>query len=184
MPKLLRQFTRPMPIWVNHVMATLFLNQDALFLHHQERSLHNHGTYTSLKNDPDDLAADSYSKAILPVETDLGVVTFRKWLQVFAGGRIPYHYHPTMPAASNEIVFDVWNAHTKHCVLCQTALTNVKKARLAAFVVAACLAVLRPFHHHRVVTLGGVLAAGGLGLALNKLVGMFYRFEFSHSAND
>jgi len=43
MPALLRQFTLPMPKWVNHVLSSAFLNQDALFLHGQERSLANYG---------------------------------------------------------------------------------------------------------------------------------------------
>ena len=182
MPKLLRQFTRPMPLWLNHILASLFLNQDALFLHHQERHLSATGSYSSLKNEPG-FSADHYTKAVLPVETDVGVVNFRNWLRLLAGGRIPYKNSPSMPQANNDIVFDVWNSHTKYCQVCQTALKNVKRARLASFVVATCLAVLRPATH-KLVNLASVLATAGIGLALHKLVGLFYRYEYSHARND
>lgn len=87
-----------------------------------------------------------------------------------------------MPASSSEVVFDVWNGHTKYCRLCQRALGNLKKARFAAFLAATCLAVLRPVN--KTWSLAGTLAAAGVGLALNKLIAMFYRYEFSHGHND
>lgn len=182
MPKLLRQFTLPMPMWVNHIMASLFLNQDALFLHHQERHLRATGDYSSLKNEQG-FSVDNYNKAVLPVDSDVGVINFRNWLRILAGGRIPYKYSPAMPEANNDIVFDVWNGHTKYCHVCQTALKNIKRARLAAFLVATCLAIIRPASS-KIVNLSGVLATAGTGLVLNKLVGLFYRYEFSHAHND
>jgi hypothetical protein len=71
MPKLLRQFTAPIPKWLNHVFASFFLNQDALFLHNQERYLAKTGKYASYKTSEDD-SADHYTKAVLPIETDKG----------------------------------------------------------------------------------------------------------------
>jgi hypothetical protein len=181
MPALLKQFTLPMPKWLNHVLAAAFLNQDALFLHHQERTLAKTGAYSSLLHG-DDAEPQHYSKAVLPIAVDKGVLNYRNWLRLLAGGRIPYKYDPQMPDADNEIVFDQWNGHTKHCHICQTALANLKKARLAAFFVATCLAVLRP--SGKVLNLFSVLTSAGTGLALNKLIALFYRFEFSHGHND
>jgi hypothetical protein len=181
-PQLLRMFTMPMPLWLNHVMTSLFLNQDALFLHHQERHLSKSGAYTSVKNDPS-FSADHYDKAVLRVETDVGVINFRNWLRLLAGGRIPYKYSPAMPEANNDMVFDVWNAHTKYCRVCQRALKNIKRARFASFVAAACLAVLRPMPS-KALNLAGALTTAVVGFALNKFSRMFYRYEFSHAHND
>ncbi|GKZ00767.1 hypothetical protein MPSEU_001028500 [Mayamaea pseudoterrestris] len=182
MPKLLRQFTWPMPLWVNHMAASLFLNQDALFLHSQERHLATTKDYTAVK-DGADFKADNYNKAVLRTEADLGVVSFREWLRVLAGGRVPYKYGSVMPEWNRDIVFDVWNAHTKHCAVCQRALKNIKRARFTSFVAAACLAVLRPAAS-KALNLAGVVATAGLGLALSKLVGIFYKYEFEHAHND
>jgi hypothetical protein len=180
MPPFLKQFTLPMPKWLNHVLAAAFLNQDALFLHHQERTLAKTGAYSSLLHG--DAEPQHYTKAVLPIAVDKGVLNYRNWLRVLAGGRIPYKYDPQMPGADNELAFDQWNGHTKHCHICQSALANLKKARLAAFSVATCLAVIRP--SVKVLNLFSVLVSAGMGLALNKLIVLFYRFEFSHGHND
>lgn len=73
--------------------------------------------------------AYNYNQAILPVASDVGVVTFRNWLRLLAGGMIP--------APSSQVVFDVWNGHTKHCRYCLTALRRLKTARLVAFTASA-----------------------------------------------
>jgi len=180
MPALLKQFTLPMPKWLNHILASAFLNQDALFLHHQERTLAATGQYKSVLNEGEE--PFNYNKAVYPVNTDKGVITFRNWLRQFASGRIPYKNNPSIPSASNEVVFDVWNAHTKHCRYCLTALGRLKKARFASFAAAAGFGVLRPFG--RLGSLASTFALVGAGLLLHKLIGMFYRYEFSHAHND
>lgn len=181
MPPLLRQFTLPLPKWLNHVMAAAFLNQDGLFLHHQERTLDKTGMYSSALGPEQEPL--HYTKAVLPVNPDKGVLNFRNWLRLIAGGRIPYKYNPPMPPADNEVVFNQWEGHTKYCKICQTALANLKKARFASFFASACLAVLRPTQS-KIFQLTSVFLSAGIGLVLNKLIGMFYRYEFSHAHND
>lgn len=181
-PKLLRQFQLPMPIWLNHVLASAFLNQDALFLHGQERTMAMTGQYSSLLNEGEE--PYQYSKAIYPTRVDKGVLHFRNWISQFAGGRIPYRFNNkhVMPPISKEVVFDVWNGHTKYCKYCQDALGRLKKVRFASFIAAACLAVIRPFG-----VVGNLLSTLGLlgsALMINRLIGMFYRYEFSHAHND
>jgi phenylpropionate dioxygenase-like ring-hydroxylating dioxygenase large terminal subunit len=197
MPPLLRTFTLPMPIWLNHVLASAFLNQDALFLHHQERHLATSGQYSTVvpethsengMNDSSSTVAAStniykYNQAIQAAPSDLGVINFRNWVRVFAGGRIPYRNNQvTMPASSNEVVFDVWNAHTKYCRYCQDALKRLKVARLVSYMTAAVMAITRPWGMYGTLVSSFTLA--GIGLLLNKLIGMFYRYEFSHAHND
>jgi len=89
-----------------------------------------------------------------------------------------------MPPTDNSVVFDVWNGHTKHCQYCQTALRRLKKFRLAAFFVASCLAVLRPVGKIGSLARAATLGVTGVGLLLHKLIGMFYKYEFSHAQND
>jgi hypothetical protein len=182
MPSLLRQFTLPMPKWLNHVLASAFLNQDGLFLHHQERALARTGQYSSALGNGED--PFQYTKAVYPVNSDMGVILFRNWLQHLAGGRIPYKHNPTIPASSNEIVFDVWNGHTKYCKYCQDALRRLKTIRLASFVAATCMAVVRPAKLHVLGNLAATVFLAGTGMMLNKLIGMFYRYEYSHAHND
>jgi hypothetical protein len=67
--------------------------------------------YTSVLRDGED--PYQYTKVVYPVNSDMGVLLFRNWLQLLVGVRVPYKHNPTMPAPSNEIVFDVWNGHTK-----------------------------------------------------------------------
>eukprot|EP00590_Aulacoseira_subarctica_P004876 CAMPEP_0172427894 /NCGR_PEP_ID=MMETSP1064-20121228/44030_1 /TAXON_ID=202472 /ORGANISM="Aulacoseira subarctica , Strain CCAP 1002/5" /LENGTH=562 /DNA_ID=CAMNT_0013172377 /DNA_START=113 /DNA_END=1801 /DNA_ORIENTATION=+ len=178
MPNALRQFTFPMPIWVNHVLTSLFLNQDALFLHGQERTFTHTGKYRTAVP-----ANDSYSKNVLPTSADKGVMLFRGWMSKYAHGFIPFQGDTTMTASNKEVVFDVWNAHTKNCKYCLAALKRIKTVRTLTFFASALVATIRP----KVLgTAGSTLAAlglSGLGLVLSKLIGMFYRFEFSHAEN-
>ena len=181
-PKLLQAFTLPIPKWLNHVAASAFLNQDGLFLHHQERSMAHTGQYKSVLQDGEE--PYHYSQAVYPVNSDKGVIKFRNWMRQLAGGSIPYKNSPTMPAASNDVVFDVWNGHTKYCKYCQDALRRLKKVRFAAFFASACLAVVRPVKLGVAGNLAGSMGLAGFGLIMNKLIGMFYRYEFSHAHND
>lgn len=180
MPALLRQFTLPMPKWLNHVLASAFLNQDALFLHHQERSMAKTGQYQAFMGQDEE--PYHYTKSVYPVSADKGVINFRNWIRLLAGGGIPYRHNPSMPEASNDVVFDVWNAHTKHCKYCQDALRRIKKVRLAAFFLSVVTGVVRPFG--TIGSLSSTIGLASVGMVLNKLVAMFYRFDFSHAHND
>lgn len=178
MPKLLRAFTLPLPTWTNHIMASAFLHQDALFLHGQERSLAHTGEYRT--SQPEN---DSYAKAVMPSSADKGVMMFRSWLSKFAGGHVPYKGDLTMPVANNDVVFDVWNSHTKHCKVCLAALKRLKVARSLAFFAAALVATIRPKLLGIVGSTISALGLSGLGFTLSKLIAMFYKYEFSHADN-
>ena len=178
MPKLLQQFTLPLPKWANHILASAFLHQDALFLHGQERSLAHNREYRTSQP-----ANDSYSKAVMPCSTDKGVINFRNWMGRFAGGHIPFRGDTTMPAKNNDVVFDVWNSHTKHCSYCLAALKRLKMARTLAFLTSALIATIRPKFLSAVGSVISSLGFAGAGFGLSKLIGMFYKYEFSHADN-
>jgi len=183
MPKLLRQFTLPLPKWLNHIMSSAFLNQDALFLHAQERSLAHNNEYKSSEQCDD--TNGNYAKAVLPISVDKGVINFRIWMKRFAGGYIPFRGDTTMPSSSNEVVFDVWNAHTKHCNHCRKALRNLKRIRFASFFVSVLLGTIRPriLGDSSIIPTIFALLFSGLGFGLNKFIALFYRYEFSHANN-
>jgi hypothetical protein len=63
-------------------------------------------------------------------------------------------------------------------------LRRLKKVRFASLFAAACMAVLRPERLGAKGSLASTLALAGIGLLVNKLIGMFYRYEFSHAHND
>ena len=89
-----------------------------------------------------------------------------------------------MPPADNEVVFDVWNAHTKHCKYCLTALRRLKKVRaLLTFLASVLIAAIRPKVLGVVGSTLGALGLSALGLGLSKLIKMFYRYKFSHADN-
>lgn len=179
MPSFLKMFTLPLPKWMNHIMSSTFLNQDALFLHGQERAMANNNLYRGSVPG----SKDRYEDAILPVSTDKGVLNFRTWMRVFAGGHIPFRGDITMPPSSNEVVFDVYNSHTKNCRYCLKALSNLKRARFASLFAGALLGVIRP---SKLGTAGTVAASIGfslLGGIIHKLIGLFYRYEYSHADN-
>jgi phenylpropionate dioxygenase-like ring-hydroxylating dioxygenase large terminal subunit len=196
MPQLLKMFTLPMPKWLNHVLAQLFLNQDMVFLHQQERLMAHRGLYTSLPSEEALTTGEAgrelqprmdYDKAVVPIESDKGVILFRRWLAKFSGGVIPYSLSQDslkMPPIDLNACFDQFNSHTKMCHICQTALRRLRKARFGSFFVATVLAVLRPAKTNQLVQLTAVLLSAGVGLALNKLIGLFYMYEFSHAHND
>ncbi len=179
MPKMLAQFALPIPKWLNHIVSSSFLNQDALFLHFQERSLAHNKQYRSSMPG----VSDNYASAVLPISADKGVMNFRNWMKQFAGGHIPFKGDLTMPTASNEAVFDVWNSHTKHCKYCLTALKNLKKIRFASLFASAIIAIVRPKQLGLIGSTISSLLLAGLGAAMNKFIGLFYRFEFSHADN-
>jgi hypothetical protein len=179
MPSFLKMFTLPLPKWMNHIMSSTFLNQDALFLHSQERSMALNNLYRGSAPG----SKDRYEDAIFPINADKGVLNFRTWMRVFAGGHIPFRGDITMPQSSNEVVFDVYNSHTRNCCYCLKALSNLKKARFASFFAAALIGVIRPSKLGIVGTTAGSLGFSLLGGVIHKLIGLFYRYEFSHADN-
>mmetsp|Transcript_37127 Transcript_37127/g.85918 ORF Transcript_37127/g.85918 Transcript_37127/m.85918 type:complete len:673 (+) Transcript_37127:88-2106(+) len=184
LPKGVGLFALPMPTWLLHVTSSLFLNMDAVFLHHQEKILAQgalgRAAYTAQPE------GGSYVQSVYtPNQADKGIITFRGWLAKHAQGGPPWTGSPALPPPSRDgkALFDVYESHTKNCKYCLDALKNIRRLKIGAFVVAALLILVRG-------ALGAVpsalLAAGAalVGTALGKLQNMFYTYEFSHSSNN
>ena len=171
-------FALPMPIWLSHVLASVFLHQDMVFLHHQEKILARRGYENAAGSD-----GEYVQHVFTPTPQDKGVITFRKWLQYSAGGGVPWAPGtPPMPPRemNKDVLFDVYNAHTKNCAICMEALKNLKMARNSLF--AASFFTIGLNHGPPAVAGGALLAT--IGILIHKLTSLFYKYEFEHAFND
>lgn len=196
-PKGLAFFALPMPAWLGHVLASLFLHQDMVFLHYQEKNL-------AKRN------SDHWLGAVFtPNPQDKMVIAFRQWLKNRAGGGIPWDTacHPELPPAEmdKQRLFDVWTTHTKHCHACQSALAIINRWQVIAYGVAIVCLILALMVDARAIALQSEFSSSPLtmtppagfwwamgsgilfviiGYLLKKLSRLFYIYEFEHAQND
>lgn len=195
LPKGLAFFAIPMPTWLSHVLASLFLHQDMVFLHYQEKTL---------AQRENRWIEEMYT----PNPQDKAVIAFRQWLDKRAGGGVPWANDLNLPPADTgkQQLFDVWHTHTKNCQVCLTALRRIDLARRVAYVGAVLLFGVALMVDARAIALESALnpSADGLmmppiafwltivpavllaalGYGLQRFRGLFYRYEFEHSDND
>lgn len=196
-PKGLAFFALPMPIWLGHVLASLFLHQDLVFLHYQQKILAKRGTEKWL------------NEVYTPNPQDKMVIAFRQWLEKRAGGYIPWAKgcNPELPPVERDKqkLFDVWTMHTQSCQVCQDALKNINRLTGLSYISAVVCFCLGAIADARAVAISGETAtsifsvfppaafwmaiAGTIGLAgmgylLQKLSRLFYIYAFEHSHND
>jgi len=195
-------FALPMPVWLGHVLASLFLHQDQVFLYYQEKNLAKRGK-------------DKWLNAVYtPNPQDKMVIAFRRWLEDRAGGNIPWTpgCNPELPPAERDKqkLFDVWTTHTQHCMVCQNALKNINRITTLSYmasVVCLCLGVMIDARAiavkaalaatEQVTTSLAVAPTAGvwwalgsatlfalLGYMLKKFSRLFYVYEFEHAHND
>ena len=156
-----------------------FLNQDTVLSAMQERILHGSG-YSTIKGDGEE--ADSYANAVLPISSDKGVLLFRKWFQIFSGGRIPFKGNPDYLPNEKYATFDVYNSHTKYCTECSGALENLRKIRLASSSIAVALVIWDP---SPVLGTGALVAVfAGASLLATKFIEPLIEIEMYHGNND
>ena len=183
----------PMPKWLGHMVGSLFLHQDLVFLHHQERNV----SRRQLTHPQRRWIEEVYT----PNPQDKMVVTFRQWLEQRAGGGVAWDEacDLTLPPLDKEQLFDVWAVHTQHCQLCQRALKRIDWAIVACFVAAIGIVVTAIVFDARAIALQGSVAwpsltfwaliAGAVSLAigarqLQKLRTLFFTYRFEHADND
>jgi phenylpropionate dioxygenase-like ring-hydroxylating dioxygenase large terminal subunit len=67
----------------------------------------------------------------MPSLADVGIVTFRKWLDEFAGGKPSWQGVTERPfqELSDEQLYDIWRRHTKHCPNCRQSLVFIDKVK-------------------------------------------------------
>jgi phenylpropionate dioxygenase-like ring-hydroxylating dioxygenase large terminal subunit len=67
----------------------------------------------------------------MPSLADVGIVTFRKWLDEFAGGKPVWQGVAEVPfrELNDEQLYDIWHRHTKHCPSCRQSLVLIDKVQ-------------------------------------------------------
>jgi phenylpropionate dioxygenase-like ring-hydroxylating dioxygenase large terminal subunit len=117
-------FIKLTPQWFSHLRNNNILEDDQIFLHHQER-------YLAAKG-----GSARFSKAFyLPTKADAFVAELRKWVNQFDADPFPGESLP--PRLEPEVLLDRYHSHTQHCKSCSGALRNLKRIRFGLGVVGA-----------------------------------------------
>ena len=200
------------PKWLGHILASIVLHQDAGLLYHQSRNMRERGYNFAVEQADDDVsdadAADdvlngmptrrstpatgddapsggvsvAYERiAFCPTSVDRAVLAYRQWLRTKGGAGIPWQCPDVLPPRGSEDLYDMYDAHTKHCSHCQGALRNLNAAKYASVGLVVASALWVPDGAERTAA---VLGGCAVGAALQFVIGLFYRYEFSHADND
>ena len=188
-------FALPMPQWLGHILASLFLHQDLVLLHYQQKTMSQRRRRW-------------LEEVYTPNPQDKMVITFRQWLEYRAGGGIAWDpaWDPTLQFSTDDDqnkLFDVWSTHTQHCQYCQTALKRIERITMFSFVVAIVLLLAgvmidaRATAHHATINIlasrpplifWGLIAGAGamatIGRLLQQFRNLFYVYRFNHADND
>jgi phenylpropionate dioxygenase-like ring-hydroxylating dioxygenase large terminal subunit len=109
------------PQWYSHIGQHTILEDDQIFLHHQERYLAQQ--------------SGNFAKAFyLPTKADLFVFEFRQWIDRFQSSPFPAATLP--PAQSKKQLLDRYHSHTISCKSCSAALRNLQKIRQVSGILA------------------------------------------------
>ncbi len=101
-----------------HLSTYQLSDQDLMVMHSQE-------TLQSSLNKP-------WNKSyFLPANADVGIVTFRQWLDNFAGGKPDWKNGEEKPYQSltDEQLYDRWHRHTKYCPSCRATVDFLGKVQ-------------------------------------------------------
>ncbi|NJK41031.1 MAG: Rieske 2Fe-2S domain-containing protein [Acaryochloridaceae cyanobacterium SU_2_1] len=114
------------PVWSSHFGQNAILEDDQIFLHHQER-------YLEQTKDQQSVAKAFY----LPTRADRFVLALHQWQQRYQADPFPGETLP--PALSRNQLLDRYYSHTVHCKSCRQALQRIKRLR-QGLISLACLA--------------------------------------------
>lgn len=183
-PKGLGFYDIDMPKWLQHIITSIFLHQDLVLLHYQDRILSSHSNYAfgnfdnkfNLSNNFNLYAKNYY----MPTENDKQIIALRRWISSKANGgpiwksingvSIPSKLEP-------EQLFDVYNSHTKNCLICQKTLNNIMLIKNIAIV--STLISLLVFNN---ILYSGIFSI--IIVICSKITELFYKYEFNHQDNN
>jgi len=121
--KLPALFISATPQWYSHINNNAILEDDQIFLHHQERYLAQSG------------GSENFSQAFyLPTKADAFVFEYRQWLNDYHAD--PFPGQTFKPALTNEQLLDRYHSHTEHCHSCSSALKNIQATKQAIVIIA------------------------------------------------
>lgn len=123
-------FIKLTPRWYSHLGQNRVLEDDQIFLHHQERYLA-------------EVGSENFTKAFyLPTKADSFVFELRQWVNNYSVDPFPNVSLP--PALSRVELLDRYHSHTTKCNSCRTALANIQKVRLWLGVIVAIAWTIAP----------------------------------------
>ena len=158
------------PRWYSHIGQNSVLEDDQIFLHHQERYLEQMG------------GGANVSKAFyLPTKADAFVSALRQWVNQFQAD--PFPGNRLTPPLSKEILLDRYHSHTQYCQSCRTALSRIEQIQTVILFLGAIVWLGTPLLAVLLnqsaaipvavsVGVGGLVGLGWLGL--NRLKRQFY----------
>lgn len=116
--------------FLNHFQRNLVLDGDGIFLHYQDRHLHQ---------------GAGNQKYYMPTSMDKGITNLRQWLSHMAGP-IPWPGHQSSEVWAKDYsrreMLDRYAQHTQHCKHCSKALKVVEWLQKAAFAAMAAAALV------------------------------------------
>jgi phenylpropionate dioxygenase-like ring-hydroxylating dioxygenase large terminal subunit len=172
-------FIKNTPQWYSHINNNAILEDDQIFLHHQERYLEHHG------------GSENFNQAFyLPTKADLFVFEYRQWLNTYQAD--PFPGQAFQPALSPEQLLDRYHSHTEDCHSCRTAHKNIQTVKqsiaivaLSAWIVATVFALIGA---ENVLSVGlisiGIVVGGAIGwMVCNRLQVRLERGERTPARN-
>lgn len=129
--KLPGTFIKLTPRWYSHLGNNTVLEDDQIFLHHQERYLAEKG------------GSLNFAKACyLPTRADAFVSSLRKWVNDFEAD--PFPGEPLPPFQSIDQLLDRYHSHTIHCSSCRTALNRIQQLKFGTAIIGGLVWAVLP----------------------------------------
>ncbi|MTJ14971.1 Rieske 2Fe-2S domain-containing protein [Anabaena sp. UHCC 0187] len=164
-------FLKLTPRWYSHIGQNSILEDDQIFLHHQERYLEKSG------------GSGNFTKAFyLPTKADLFVFQLRSWVNQYSLD--PFPGKTLSPSLPKEDLLDRYHSHTEKCASCRTALANLQRLRVGVAVVTVLVWALLPllifiYSQTDIFTISFltllVISGAGIWFGLGRLERRFYQ---------
>jgi phenylpropionate dioxygenase-like ring-hydroxylating dioxygenase large terminal subunit len=180
-PKGLGLYDLSMPDWLLHILTSIFLHQDLVLLHYQDRILLSESNYAFGNFDKKFNLSNnfkSYSKNYyMPIENDKQVISLRHWISKKANGGPVWKNVLHLPSKLNsKELFDVYDSHTKNCLTCQ------KKLKYLSFIQIFSICGIVSYLFSSNLLYAGLLSV--IVIIVSKIITMFYTYEFHHQNNN
>ena len=104
------------PRWLQHIANHKVLEDDQVFLHHQERVLDAAGG-----------SAAATRAFFMPCQADVYVAALHRWLTAHGGE--PFDGVSLPPRQNLDLLMDRYHSHTRHCRSCSAALRRLRALR-------------------------------------------------------
>lgn len=122
------------PRWYSHIGQNGILEDDQIFLHHQERYVE------KMLNKMED---KNYAKAFyLATAADTYVLELRKWVSHYQAD--PFVGQQLTAPLAKQVLLERYHSHTVNCASCSQALKNVRSLKTASMAIAAIAWTISP----------------------------------------